>query len=209
MERAVRSVETGRVDLSHRTLRAERIVVCPGPDLRTLFPEVFARTQTQLCQLQMLRVRPPAGYMLGAGVMSDLSLVRYRGYAELPGSKLLEDRLRLEAGRELQHGIHLIVVQSADGSLVVGDSHHYGPSMPPFASAEVDDLILREMQRMLCLAHYQVEARWTGIYPSGAQDAMIETVLPGVQLLSVTSGTGMSTAFALAEECLLGTGGQP
>jgi len=209
MEQAVRSVGTGRVELSQRTLRAERIVVCPGPDLRTLFPEVFARTQTQLCQLQMLRVRPPAGYMLGAGVMSDLSLVRYRGYAELPGSKLLEDRLRLEAGRELQHGIHLIVVQSADGSLVVGDSHHYGPSMPPFASAEVDDLILREMQRMLCLAHYQVEARWTGIYPSGAQDAMIETVLPGVQLLSVTSGTGMSTAFALAEECLQGAGGQP
>ncbi len=209
MEQAVRSVETGRVELSQGTLRAERVVVCPGPDLRTLFPEVFARTQTQLCQLQMLRVRPPAGYMLGAGVMSDLSLVRYRGYAELPGSKLLEDRLRLEAGRELQHGIHLIVVQSADGSLVVGDSHHYGPSMPPFASAEVDDLILREMQRMLCLAHYHVEARWTGIYPSGAQDAMIETVLPGVQLLSVTSGTGMSTAFALAEECLLGTGGQP
>jgi hypothetical protein len=33
---------------------------------------------------------------------------------------------------------------------------------------------------------------------------LIETVLPDVQLLSVTSGTGMSTAFALAEECLMG-----
>jgi hypothetical protein len=49
-----------------------------------------------------------------------------------------------------------------------------------------------------------VEERWTGIYPSGNQDAFIETVLPDVQLLSVISGTGMSTAFALAEECLTG-----
>ena len=57
---------------------------------------------------------------------------------------------------------------------------------------------------MLCLGHYQVEERWTGIYPSGSQDAFIETVLPDVQLLSVISGTGMSTAFALAEECLMG-----
>lgn len=206
MEQAVRHVESGRVDTETLSLQAERIVVCPGPDIRTLFPAAFARHQTQLCQLQMLRVRPPAGYRLGAGVMSDLSLVRYRGYVELPGATLLQDRLRLEAARELQHGIHLIVVQSADGSLVVGDSHHYGASIPPFGTSEVDDLILREMQRVLCLAHYQVEGHWTGLYPSAAQDAFIDTVLPGVQLLSVTSGTGMSTAFGLAQECFNMTG---
>jgi FAD dependent oxidoreductase TIGR03364 len=178
--------------------------VCPGPDIKTLFPEVFKPYKTQLCQLQMLRVRPPEGYRLQAAVMSDLSLVRYRGYSELPGSKILEDRLRIEFARELQHGIHLIIVQSADGSLVVGDSHHYGDAMPPFAAAEVEELILHEMQRILCLGHYRVEERWTGIYPSGAQDAFIETVLPGVQVASVISGTGMSTAFALADECLSG-----
>jgi glycine/D-amino acid oxidase-like deaminating enzyme len=120
----------------------------------------------------------------------------------MPGSKLLEDRLHQELPRELQNGIHLIIVQSADGSLVVGDSHHYGQALTPFASAEVEELMLLEMQRILCLGHYRVEERWTGIYPSANQDAFYEMVLPGVQLLSVTSGTGMSTAFALAEECL-------
>jgi glycine/D-amino acid oxidase-like deaminating enzyme len=122
----------------------------------------------------------------------------------LPGAQRLTDRLHQEMPRELQHGIHLIVVQSADGSLVVGDSHQYGMTLPPFVPAEAEELILIEMQRLLCLGHYRVEERWTGIYPSGPQDALIETVLPGVQLLSVTSGTGMSTAFALAEDCLLG-----
>lgn len=203
---AVHHIEPGQVLSGSLRLRGERIVVCPGPDIRTLFPEVFKRQETQLCQLQMLRVRPPAGYRLGAGVMSDLSLVRYNGYREMPGSQLLEDRLRVEYPRELKNGIHLIVVQSADGSLVVGDSHVYGDAIPPFASAEVDELILAEMQRMLCLPHYRVEERWVGTYPSGKQDAFYETVMPGVQLLSVISGTGMSTAFALAEECLLGRG---
>ncbi len=203
MEQAVRHVATGHVETSDRTLQADQLLVCPGPDIRTLFPHTFSRHETQLCQLQMLRVRPPSGYVLGTGVMSDLSLVRYRGYSELPGATRLLDRLRVEAPRELRHGIHLIVVQSADGSLVVGDSHHYGASMAPFASAEVDELILSEMQRLLCLPHYSVEGRWTGLYPSAAQDAFIETVLPGVQVVSVTSGTGMSTAFGLAEECFL------
>jgi D-hydroxyproline dehydrogenase subunit beta len=204
MGQAVSAVESGRVVSTAGVFEAERVVVCPGPDIRTLFPDTFARYQTQLCQLQMLRVRPPAGYRLGAAVMSDLSLVRYRGYSELPGAQMLEDRLRLEVPQTLYHGIHLIVVQSDDGSLVVGDSHHYGKSIAPFVPGEVEALILAEMQRILCLGHYQVEERWTGIYPSGSQDAFVEEVLPGVQLVSVISGTGMSTAFAIAEECLGG-----
>ena len=92
------------------------------------------------------------------------------------------------------------MVQSQDGSLVVGDSHHYGTALAPFASSEVERLILQEMQRMLCLGHYTVTERWTGLYPSGPADAFIETVLPGVELISVTSGTGMSTSFGLAED---------
>ena len=204
MGEAVTQVESGRVHSHSQQLQAERIVVCPGADLRGLFPQVFEKYNTQLCQLQMLRIQPPRGYHLDAAVMSDLSLVRYRGFNKLPGAARLEDRLHMEAPRALQHGIHLIVVQSSDGSLVVGDSHQYGEAMPPFVPAEVEELILLEMQRVLCLGHYQVKERWTGIYPSGDQDAFIETVLPDVQVLSVTSGSGMSTAFALAEECLKG-----
>ena len=198
----VQEVISGAVFTAGQWLQADRIMVCPGPDMRSLFPEVFSQHHTQLCQLQMLRVQPPHGYKLGAGVMSDLSLVRYRGYTELPGAQLLRDQLHTEARQELDHGIHLIVVQSQDGSLVVGDSHHYGQAMRPFALREVEDLILHEMQRLLCLGHFQVTERWTGIYPSGPQDSLVREVLPGVQLVSVTSGTGMSTSFGLAEEII-------
>jgi FAD dependent oxidoreductase TIGR03364 len=197
---AVQRVQAGEVHTTDAVLRAPRIAVCPGPQLRTLFPSVFERRRTRLCQLQMLRVQPPPGFRLPAAMMSDLSLVRYRGYCEMPSAGRLAARLAQEAAPELAEGIHLIVVQSADGSLVVGDSHHYGAALPPFASAHVEQLILKEMQRMLALDHYEVLERWTGIYPSGDDDAFIETVLPGVQLISVTSGTGMSTAFALAED---------
>lgn len=202
MGQAVQQVITGAVLTGDEWLQAERIVVCPGPDTRSLFPEAFGQNNTQLCQLQMLRVQPPEGYRLGCAVMSDLSLVRYRGYSELPGAQLLHDQLRVECAQALDHGVHLIIVQSADGSLVVGDSHHYGQAMRPFATREVEDLILHEMQRLLCLGHYQVTERWTGVYPSAQQDAMVQQVLPGVQLVSVTSGTGMSTSFGLAEEVI-------
>ena len=202
MSSAVQQVTSGALLSDNKWHVSERIVVCPGPDTRSLFPDAFKQVHAQLCQLQMLRIRPPMGYRLNAGVMSDLSLVRYTGYSKLPSANLLRAQLENEQRNELDHGIHLIIVQSQDGSLVVGDSHHYGQALTPFASQEVEKLILEEMQRLLRLNHYEVIERWTGLYPSAIQDAMICNVLPGVQLVSVTSGTGMSTSFGLAEELI-------
>ena len=67
--------------------------------------------------------------------MSDLGLIRYLGYAALPEAAALKGRLRAEQPAALDNGVHLIVVQSSDGSFVVGDSHHYGETPDPFAPA--------------------------------------------------------------------------
>jgi FAD dependent oxidoreductase TIGR03364 len=203
-QRAVLAVEEGRVQTPRGVLLAERIVVCPGTDLGTLFPDVFARRRATLCKLHMLRLADP-GWRLPAAVMSDLGLDRYRGYASCDGLDVLRARLRAEQPAHLDNGVHLIVVQSADGTLVVGDSHHYGPTPDPFQPAEVDALILDEFEKVLGPAPPVVD-RWIGVYPSGPDDAFVEAPAPGVRLVSVTSGTGASTAFGLAEEVLLEMG---
>lgn len=101
-------------------------VACPGHDLYSLFPELQRQADIQMSTLQMLRVDPRQPIKLPGAVMSDLSLVRYEGYSALPASLALADRLAHERPHHLAQGVHLIVVQSADGSLVVGDSHVYG-----------------------------------------------------------------------------------
>jgi hypothetical protein len=148
----------------------------------------------------MLRLADP-GWRLPAAVMSDLGLHRYRGYADCASLPALRARLQAEQAPHLEHGVHLIVVQSGDGSLVVGDSHHYGPSPDPFQPEAVDALILDEFEKVLGPAP-RVTERWVGLYPSGPEDAFFEEVAPGVRLVSVTSGTGASTGFGLAEEVL-------
>ena len=51
------------------------------------------------CKLHMLRVDPAgAAPALNAAVMSDLGLVRYLGYAELPEAAALKRRLEAEQG---------------------------------------------------------------------------------------------------------------
>jgi FAD dependent oxidoreductase TIGR03364 len=200
---AVRGVETGRIETSAGVVRAETIVVCPGDDLATLFPEHFARAEVTRCKLQMMRLAAP-GWRLPAPVMSDLGLVRYLGYADLPQAGPLRARLHAEQARHLEHGVHLIVVQSADGSLVVGDSHHYAATPDPFARGDVDALILDEFAKVFGQAPLPVLERWTGTYASAAGHSLAEAPMPRVRLVTVTSGTGASTAFGLAEEVIAG-----
>lgn len=192
----------GQVRTSARVLDAGHVVLCPGTELTGVAATALARHGgLRLTRLQMLRVRPEAGFRLGAAVMADLSLVRYGGYAALPAAAALRHRLEDEAGPSLAAGIHLIVVQSADGTLVVGDSHHDDRTPEPFADAAVDALILHHLRETVDLAECEVVQRWTGVYPTGADaDCVIEAPEPGLRVVVVTSGTGASTAFAIAEE---------
>ena len=204
---AVLGIERGRVHTARGEVAADRIVACPGSDLTGLFPEAVAARGVTLCKLHMLRVAAPAT-PLAAPVMSDLGLVRYLGYAT-PSLPALRARLEAEQAQFLADGIHLIAVRGADGSLVVGDSHHYDDSPDPFQPRDVDDRILAELSAVLDLPRPEVLERWVGVYPSGPEPAFVEAVAPGVRLVMVTSGTGASTAFGLAEETLADLLGLP
>ena len=197
---AVRGVDPGRLDTSDGAIRATTIVVCPGDDLTTLFPDAFAAAGIRRCKLQMLRLDPP-GFRLPGAVMSDLGLVRYLGYSALPAAAALRAQLEAEQPDHLSNGIHLIVTQSADGSVIVGDSHHYAATPDPFASDAIDALILDEYRAVFGTVP-AVRDRWTGTYASAAGHSIVDTPMPGVRLVVVTSGTGASTAFGLAEEVI-------
>lgn len=197
---AVLGIERPLVRTSRGALRAERIAVCPGDDFNTLYPELLARYPLTRCKLQMLRLADP-GFRLPAALMSDLGLARYQGYADLEAAAPLKARLAREQAEHLKHGVHLIVVQSADGTLVVGDSHCYAATPDPFAHEAVDALILEEFRGALGIEPPVTLERWTGTYASAAdRPVLIETPESGVCLALVTCGAGASTGFALGEE---------
>jgi FAD dependent oxidoreductase TIGR03364 len=181
---------------------AEAAIVCPGTDFLTLFPERIAAYGVTTCKLHMLRVDPAsAAPALNSAVMSDLGLVRYLGYAELPEAAALKRRLRAEQAAALEHGVHLIAVRSHDGSLVVGDSHHYGDAADPFAPAFVDDIIMDEFDAVLDLKSRRILERWVGYYASAPDRLMFcDAPRDDVRIVVVTSGTGASTSFGIAEE---------
>ena len=150
----------------------------------------------------MLKLADP-GFRLPTALMSDLSLTRYRGYAALPQARALDAKLRAEQPEHYANGVHLIVAQGADGSLIVGDSHHYDHLPGPFAPAQAEHAILDEYRRSLGHEAPPVLERWTGVYAvADDRTYLIDTPAQDVRLVIVTSGTGASTGFGIAEKVI-------
>ncbi len=190
-----------RLETSRGPIAAEAVVVCPGDDFRTLHADRIAAYGLTRCKLHMLRARPETYDPALPAVMSDLGLIRYLGYAERPAAAALRTRLEAEQGEHIRNGVHLIVVRSQDGSLVVGDSHHYATTPDPFAPSAVDDLILDEYAQVFAGAPPAVTERWTGTYASAPDRLMlVDKPADALRVVIITSGTGASTSFAIAEE---------
>jgi FAD dependent oxidoreductase TIGR03364 len=193
-------IDMPSVQTSRGTLQADRVAVCPGDDFNSLYPDRLGAYPLTRCKLQMLRLADP-GFRLPGAIMSDLGLGRYRGYSDLEAAAPLKERLAVEQAQHLKHGIHLIVVQSSDGSLVVGDSHHYAQTPDAFARQEVDALILEEFRAALGIAPPPTVERWIGTYASATdRPILIDTPVSSVRVAIVTCGAGMSTGFAIGEE---------
>jgi D-hydroxyproline dehydrogenase subunit beta len=198
------AIRGDEIDTSDGRVLAENIIVAPGPDLTSLFPEVHARHGTRLCKLQMFRLAPqPPGWRLPASIMSDFALIRYRGFSAQPAAAQLRALLERTTEKTLALGIHLIVVQSADGSLVIGDSHEYGGTADPFYSSDVENTILELAHSTLNVPNKDVIERWIGVYPqSEACEWFVDAPADRTRVVQVTTGNGMSTSFGLAEEVI-------
>jgi D-hydroxyproline dehydrogenase subunit beta len=187
---------------SRGIIEADSVVVCPGDDFVTLYPDRIASYQLRRCRLSMLKLADP-GFRLPGVLMSDLSLTRYRGYAVLPEARALLAKLSREQPRHFENGVHLIVAQGSDNGLIVGDSHHYEGLPSPFAPASAEYDILDEYSRATGRTPPPVLERWTGVYAvADDRTYLIDTPEPRVRLVIVTSGTGASTCFGIAERVI-------
>ena len=201
-ETAVFDATPPRIQTSRGVIDAGAVVVCPGDDFVTLYPGRIDGYGLRRCRLSMLKLADP-GFRMPSALMSDLSLTRYRGYAALPQARALETKLRAEQPAHYENGVHLIVVQGAGGGLVVGDSHHYDHLPAPFAPAAAELAILDEYHRATGREAPPVLERWTGVY-AVAEDRtyLIDAPADNVRLVIVTSGTGASTGFGIAERVI-------
>lgn len=201
-ETGVVRADVGGVMTTHGVgMQADRVIVCSGADLLTLFPDVLARPDLRLCKLQMLKAACPApDWRIGPHLASGLTLRHYANFASCPGLTDLKARIAAETPELDAFGIHVMASQNDAGEVILGDSHEYDDAIEPFDKEEIDRLILRELQRILRLPEWRITERWHGVYAKHTSLPMLrEEPEPGVFIRTGLGGAGMTMSFGLAD----------
>jgi FAD dependent oxidoreductase TIGR03364 len=201
----VRRIELPSIETTSGTWIVDRAIVCSGQDFETLFPETFAAAPITRCKLQMLRTPPqPDRWKLGPALCAGLTLTHYDSFKDCAALALLEARVALEMPFLVEHGIHVLLSQTANGALTIGDSHHYRLTVDPFDREDINAAILGYLRKFAVVPTFAIEERWHGVYPkmkNGASELVAE-VAPGVWVVNGLGGAGMTLSFGLAEEVL-------
>jgi len=178
-----------------------RVVVCCGAELQSLFPNVLASSGLKRCKLQMMSVRGcEHGWTLGPHLASGLTLRHYRNFEICPGIEALKNRIAEETPELDRFGIHVMASQNNHGEIILGDSHEYGDEIEPFDKTLIDQLMLRELRKILHLPDWTMSEHWHGVYAKHPTLPVFEAnPEPGIHLCTGTGGAGMTMSFGLSE----------
>jgi FAD dependent oxidoreductase TIGR03364 len=204
----VRGVNGRSVETSRGSWAAETVIICSGEDFETLFPGHYAASGITRCKLQMLRTAPqPDGWELGPSLAAGLTLRFYPSFGVCQSLDALRKRFEAEMAEYERWEIHVLVSQTADGALTIGDSHEYGLAVDIFNKDEIDRLIMRYAAGFLQAPDLAIAERWYGVYAKHpTQPYLTMRPQPNVQIVTSPGGSGMTLSFGVAEKSLASLG---
>jgi len=180
--------------------RGDLVVLCTGAELTgAAGPHLAGYPEPPLrrVRLQMMQTRP-AGQRLTTSLADGDSLRYYPAY-ELPARANLGPRPPAAARTRAQ----LLLVQRADGSLTIGDTHEYDEPFTFDVDEDAYEHLLARAHALLGTPLPPVQRRWAGVYCEVTGTGALyhrSQVAPGVTLVTGPGGRGMTCSPAIAEE---------
>jgi FAD dependent oxidoreductase TIGR03364 len=204
----VQKVEESAVYTADMRWDAKTIIVAAGDDFQTLFPQSFQDPRLTRCKLQMMRTVPqPQAWKLGPSLAFGLTFKHYPTFQVCSTLQTLKDRISRETPELERWGIHVMVSQTPQGQLIIGDSHEYGLAVDIFDKPAINRLILDYAKRYLRAPTMEIAEEWHGVYAKHPEHAyMRSNPADDIHMITVTSGIGMTMAFGLAEQTFRQTG---
>jgi glycine/D-amino acid oxidase-like deaminating enzyme len=145
----------------------------------------------------------PGGWQLGPSLAAGLTLRYYPAFRICSTLPKLHERIAAELPDYDRWGIHLLVSQTEQGELTLGDSHEYGLEVDIFDKPEIDQLMLRYAQTFLDAPTLEIAQRWHGVYATHPEKPFVSfDAAPGVRIVTATGGSGMTLSFGLAEQTM-------
>ena len=176
------------------------VVLCTGATLTGVAgPHLagYPAPPVRRVRLQMMQTRP-FGQRVATSVADGDSLRYYPAY-DVPARASLAPQHPVAARNRVQ----LLLVQRADGSLTIGDTHEYDEPFTFDVDEDAYDDLRDRAEALLGTQLPPVQRRWAGVYCEVAGGGSLyhrSEVAPGVLLVTGPGGRGMTCSPAIAEE---------
>jgi D-hydroxyproline dehydrogenase subunit beta len=196
----VTAVSLPDVRSGERTWSAQRLWLCCGDQLDTLYARQIAECGLARCKLQMMRSLPgDNAWRIGPMLAAGLTLRHYDSFRDCNSLPALKQRIARESPWYDRYGIHVLVSQNGHGELTIGDSHEYDAAIEPFDKAEIDEWILAYLKTFLDAPELRIASRWNGTYVKhSTQPYVVIHPEPNVVAITGVGGAGMTLSFGLA-----------
>ena len=184
---------------------ADKAFLCSGTEFQLLFPNLFHESDITLVKLQMLETQPQKHRHIHGSILSGWTIRRYESFQACPSFAVVKAQEDKDA-YHLQHGVHILFKQAADGAVIIGDSHEYasvaGRGNISFdADNELNCFILSQAQRIFDLQDWRIARTWQGYYCQSPSEPVFNRVIDDhIHLVTAIGGKGMTGSFGYARE---------
>lgn len=183
---------------------ADRVILCGGGEFRLLFPELFRQSGIVTTKLQMMRTVSLPDLPLEGNILTGLTIRRYESFAACPSYPTIQTPEHLHELR--RWGIHILFKKAIDGTVIVGDSHEYAgvdevDSLGYHNQEFLNELMLREAERIVSFPVRQLSETWSGFYPQHPDRDVFEHDVDGrIHIRTAIGGKGMTGSCGYADE---------
>lgn len=187
------------VHTSVTPVQAHKLLICVGSDLDYLHPTTATQHNVTRCRLNMTRVATPGNVTIHPAVLTGTSMTRYGAFTEQPGGPDLLAHTRNTRQHLLDIGANVMCTQAPDGTLLVGDTHHYGNVAPAFMTEQHTNAVLNDLADVLGAPTLTVLERWQGVYAYSRNHTVLRHRIDDrTESITVTAGVGMTLSFGIA-----------
>lgn len=184
---------------------AKKVIICNGSEFKSLYPELFFKSDLEVSKLQMLQTKPQKNYKLDGSILTGLSIRRYESFYECSSFKEIKAKEDPDS-LEKKWGVHILFKQAADGSVILGDSHQYASAeniddLGFNLDMDIDNFMIEEAKMIIDLPTYEIQNRWFGMYSQcKTKDIFEHTIGENIHIITGIGGKGMTGSAGFSKE---------
>ncbi len=185
---------------------ADQLILCNGDEFSTLFPELFVESDITLVKLQMMETVPQkATLKLPGSILTGWTIRRYESFQECPSYHAIKAKEN-EQDFQRRFGVHILFKQTAEGSVILGDSHEYADlnhrdELRLFETNEVINSFMVDAASKIMDLDYKIARTWIGCYSQRKSGEIYNhTTDDRIHIVTAIGGKGMTGSLGWAEE---------